>query len=394
MKWPRAAATYRRGIAESLMSVTVALLDDQRGRPAGRVLRGALLRWAFNTQHRQSSAPDDVVAALAWARRNSPPVSVLARPDVLRRVLDRIALRLDGEVAAATVIARKRAVLHAAAEYAVERGLLERNPVPGLRWKAPAISHEVDDRSVVNPIQARVLLAAVRDVMRSGPRLAACYACSYYAALRPEEAINLRLADLRLREGEEWGEIALRRTAPYAGREWTNAGTERDDRGLKHRPACAVRVVPITPELATILRDHLAEFGAGEDGRLFRGERGEAVPAITYGRVWRRARTIAFTPEVCATPLAATPYALRHAAVSTWLNAGVPATQVAKWAGHSVEVLLKVYARCLTGRTTPSASGCGMRCCRGGWGVCSSGHGPLLMRVERTMHVGHGPHSV
>jgi hypothetical protein len=33
--------------------------------------------------------------------------------------------------------------------------------------------------------------------------------------------------------------------------------------------------------------------------------------------------------------------------VSTWLNTGVPATQVAKWAGHSVEVLLKVYAKCL-----------------------------------------------
>jgi hypothetical protein len=56
---------------------------------------------------------------------------------------------------------------------------------------------------------------------------------------------------------------------------------------------------------------------------------------------------IASTPEVCATPLAATPYALRHAAESTWPNAGVPATQVAKWAGDSVDVLLEVYARCL-----------------------------------------------
>jgi hypothetical protein len=36
--------------------------------------------------------------------------------------------------------------------------------------------------------------------------------------------------------------------------------------------------------------------------------------------------------------------------VSTWLNAGVPAPQVAEWAGHSVEVLLKVYARCIVGQ--------------------------------------------
>ena len=53
---------------------------------------------------------------------------------------------------------------------------------------------------------------------------------------------------------------------------------------------------------------------------------------------------------MAATPLAATPYALRHACVSTWLNGGVPAPQVAEWAGHSVEVLLKVYAKCLDGQ--------------------------------------------
>ena len=46
-----------------------------------------------------------------------------------------------------------------------------------------------------------------------------------------------------------------------------------------------------------------------------------------------------------ASPLAATPYDLRHAAVSTWLNAGVPPQDVAPWAGHSVEILLKIYAK-------------------------------------------------
>jgi hypothetical protein len=40
----------------------------------------------------------------------------------------------------------------------------------------------------------------------------------------------------------------------------------------------------------------------------------------------------------------------QHAAVSLWLNAGVPATQVAEWAGHSVHVLLKVYAKCIEGQ--------------------------------------------
>jgi hypothetical protein len=35
--------------------------------------------------------------------------------------------------------------------------------------------------------------------------------------------------------------------------------------------------------------------------------------------------------------------------VSTWLNGGVPAADVAERAGHSVEILLKIYAKCLDG---------------------------------------------
>ena len=41
---------------------------------------------------------------------------------------------------------------------------------------------------------------------------------------------------------------------------------------------------------------------------------------------------------------------LGDAAVSLWLNAGVPPTQVAEWAGHSVNVLLRVYAKCVYGQ--------------------------------------------
>jgi hypothetical protein len=36
--------------------------------------------------------------------------------------------------------------------------------------------------------------------------------------------------------------------------------------------------------------------------------------------------------------------------VSLWLNAGVQAPQVAEWAGHSVHVLMRVYAKCIYGQ--------------------------------------------
>jgi hypothetical protein len=50
-----------------------------------------------------------------------------------------------------------------------------------------------------------------------------------------------------------------------------------------------------------------------------------------------------------ASPLMAVRYSLRHAAESTWLRTSGDAAQVAEWAGHSIAVLLKVYAKCVHG---------------------------------------------
>jgi integrase len=78
-------------------------------------------------------------------------------------------------------------------------------------------------------------------------------------------------------------------------------------------------------------------------------DRGNVVGSSTYSRIWEEARALALTPDRFVSPLAGRPYDLRHAGVSLWLNAGLPATEVAERAGHSVDVLLKVYAKCLDG---------------------------------------------
>jgi hypothetical protein len=57
------------------------------------------------------------------------------------------------------------------------------------------------------------------------------------------------------------------------------------------------------------------------------------------------------TPARYRSPLGRRPYDLRHAAVSLWLNSRVPATEVARRAGHDVAVLLKVYAHCIDGQS-------------------------------------------
>jgi hypothetical protein len=43
-------------------------------------------------------------------------------------------------------------------------------------------------------------------------------------------------------------------------------------------------------------------------------------------------------------------YDLRHAAVSTWLNAEVAPAQVAEWPGHTTDVSLPFYAKCIAGQ--------------------------------------------
>ena len=71
---------------------------------------------------------------------------------------------------------------------------------------------------------------------------------------------------------------------------------------------------------------------------------------MAYSAVWAGARKTALTKAQYRCQLGHRPYDLRHAAVSLWLNSGVPTTEVARRAGHGVAVLLKIYAHCIDGQ--------------------------------------------
>ena len=262
---------------------------------------------------------------------------------------------------------RHRTIIANALDYAKELGAIDvgANPIRALKWKAPVALATVDRRSVVNPRQARSLLSTVRSQKPSGPRLVAFFGTIYFAALRPEEVISLGKQNVTLpphvwnAETEEWedppgsdgwGEFEFGDASPDAGRRWTDDGDQRDRRQLKHRPKGDTRTAPICPELAKLLRWHTEEFGYLPDGKLFTGVMGGELPDITIRRAWTAARGEALTEEEQASPLAKRIYDLRHACLSLWLNAGVPPTQVAAWAGYSVEVLLRIYAKCIDGQ--------------------------------------------
>ncbi|GAA4640722.1 hypothetical protein GCM10023196_107340 [Actinoallomurus vinaceus] len=271
------------------------------------------------------------------------------RAKVTRKALDACAKTIDGGPAAATMARRKRSVLYNALGYAVELGLLSANPVDRVQWTAPEVAETVDRRVVASADQVRDLLTAVSYVGRTrGPHLVTFFALPYFAALRPSEAVALCEQDCELPE-DGWGKLMLSVSEPQAGKAWTDDGKYRQARGLKWRARNETRMVPIPPELVAMLRAHIETYGVGSGGRLFRTSSGGPVGSSAYWLVWEQARKLGLPPARAESPLAGRPYDLRHAGVSLWLNAGVPATEVARRAGHSVDVLLKIYASCIDG---------------------------------------------
>lgn len=138
---------------------------------------------------------------------------------------------------------------------------------------------------------------------------------SYYAAMRPGEALGLRRSDCTL-PASGWGRIELAETRPSAGKAWTDSGEAHDRRGLKQRAQGEVRIVPIPPPLVRLLREHLKEFGTAKDSKLFSSERGKVVAASSYSRAWKQARELTLVPDQVSSVLAFRPYDLRHAGVS------------------------------------------------------------------------------
>jgi integrase len=167
--------------------------------------------------------------------------------------------------------------------------MLDDEPSPVVQMEGAQGVWRDRSRSVVNPVQARTLLAAVAETRRSGPRLVAFFGLMYFSAMRPEEAANVHKYNLSIpREG--WGEIHIDEATPHAGAEWTNDGRQRERRQLKNRARGQSRTVPCAPELTALLQQHLAAFGTAPDGRLFVGERATELPKLTYMRAWRAAR--------------------------------------------------------------------------------------------------------
>ncbi|MFF1563346.1 tyrosine-type recombinase/integrase [Streptomyces sp. NPDC058293] len=353
-RWSQLGGNSRKNTAKTLTAVTVALLRSQPSQFDPVVVRTALREWAFNA-NRRSEAPRDMVAILRWVERNSLPVSVWEDPDKVEGVLRAIDTRLDGKQAAAWSRKRHRRILNVVMTYAVRRRILRVNPLPKGKGTSAGTktSNAVDKRSLMNPEQAAAILAWIRYRPRGGERLHAFFITLYFTGARPEEAVALRVDDVRMPgpdAADQWCELLLHTATPEVGKQWTDTGKIHEERDLKGRAEGETRTVPGHPALTSVLRQHIEREDLGPGELLFQGEKGGVLAGSVIRRAWRSARQAVLPPHVFDSPTGKRVYDNRHTRLTKWLNDGIPPAQVAEWAGNSVPVLLATYARCVDGQ--------------------------------------------
>ena len=209
--WPHVSARHRKGTAEALTTLTMALVTSTTGAPPAPEVRRALFGWAFNASAHRHDHRD--IAALDWIRAASVSLACLREATWLHTALIAIGITQTGSAAAASTFRRKRATFHHALGYAVELDLLPVNPLDKIRRRPAAPATALDPRIVVNPSQARTLLKAVHVI---APALEGFFACLYYAGLRPSEARNLQRRHCTLPE-TGWGRLLLTGSRQVAG---------------------------------------------------------------------------------------------------------------------------------------------------------------------------------
>ncbi|MFI7315987.1 tyrosine-type recombinase/integrase [Streptomyces venezuelae] len=353
-RWSQLGGDSRKNTAKTLTATTIALLRRQPTQFDPVAVRTALREWAFNA-NRRPAAPRDVVAILRWVERNSLPVSSWEDPAKVDEVLRAIDTLLDGTQAAAWSRKRHRRILNVVIKYAIRRHILRTNPLPkGKEATATTkTTNAVDKRCLINPGQAVALLDWVRRRSRGGKRLHAFFSTMYYCGPRPEEAVAMRVADVRLPDEsaqDQWCELLLHTATPEVGKQWTDTGEIHEERDLKGRAEGETRTVPGHPALTRILRRHIEDEELKPGDLLFQGEKGGILAGSVIRRAWRSARKAVLMPHVFESPMGKRVYDLRHTRLTKWLNDGIPPAQVAEWAGNSVPVLLAIYARCVDGQ--------------------------------------------
>ncbi|MFI6808276.1 hypothetical protein ACIBO6_25215 [Streptomyces luteogriseus] len=172
---------------------------------------------------------------------------------------------------------------------------------------------------------------------QNGPVLRAFLASIALAALRPTEALALRVRDVEL-DDDGTGVLLV----PAQGQD---VSVERAD------GTGAVRRVPACLELVALLRAEISRRRLRDDDAIFALDDGRPLTALVYRKVWRQARTAVLEAHEINSPRGRTVSALRDACLAAWLKNGDQSAahilRVAECAGVSAPRLAERFAHCL-----------------------------------------------
>ncbi|MBP0455999.1 tyrosine-type recombinase/integrase [Streptomyces montanisoli] len=217
---------------------------------------------------------------------------------------------------APTTVAKAYRLLKAVLETAVDDELIRRNPC---RIKG-AGKESAAERRIATVPQVDALASAL------GPRWRLMVYLGAYGPLRPEEQAGLRRRDVDL----DAMTVRVRLAAPELTTGRRAEGPTKSEAGT--------RLVVLPRFLRIEVRRHLDWYAQeGPDGLLFVGEKGKPFRRSTFGRKWRKARTVVGLPETFRF------YDLRHTGHTLATRSGATLKDTMVRAGQSSERAALMY---------------------------------------------------
>ncbi|MCD9880687.1 tyrosine-type recombinase/integrase [Streptomyces guryensis] len=217
---------------------------------------------------------------------------------------------------AKTATAKAYRLLKSIMETAVDDDLIKRNPC---RIKG-AGKEKAAERRIATVAQVDGLADNI------GPRWRLMIYLGAYGPLRPEELAGLRRRDIDVQ--------ALKITVRRAEPERTNGRRAPGDT----KSEAGTRTVHLPEFLRPELRIHMELYaGKGPDGLVFLGEKGAPFRRSTFGRKWRKARTVVGMPEGFRF------YDLRHTGHTLSTRSGATLKDTMVRAGQSSEKAALIY---------------------------------------------------
>ena len=313
MKWPRLAAAFP-GQPGRRASHDHPAADPGNRPQAARRRRCAprLYGHAFNPRGgdpaRRIRAPPAHWPGWSGPRCRS---ASLSDPAVIRAALDGLCARLDGSPAAANTISRKRAVFHGALGYAVELGCCP--PTPSAWCAGTHPSRRSRQPGYVSPAPHRSGRSWTRSPAsgRNWPRSSAACTTRHCAPKKPSRCAATTSSCPAHGRGDDHPH---RRLPAHRDRLDQHRHRRTSLAVSSTGPTATIRVVPIPPVLAAMLRQHLRHLRhrAGRAAvprhprRACSASRSTAAPGTPpatppSARNWPPRRSPA-APTTCGTP--------------------------------------------------------------------------------------------